>query len=70
MSSSVGSDSRRNSDTIVRFRSSSEVLFWNSVDSLECELNAVIHRGRFSEEEDGRIREGSSGKFTGIAFYS
>uniref|UniRef100_A0A0R3S4L2 Uncharacterized protein n=1 Tax=Elaeophora elaphi TaxID=1147741 RepID=A0A0R3S4L2_9BILA len=64
ISSSIGSDSRRNSDTMVRFRSSSEVLFWNSVDSLECELNAVIHRGRFSEVEDGRIREGSSGRFT------
>uniref|UniRef100_A0A1I7VQ48 UTRA domain-containing protein n=1 Tax=Loa loa TaxID=7209 RepID=A0A1I7VQ48_LOALO len=67
MSSSVGSDYRRNSDTIVRFRNSHEVLFWDSVDSLECELNALVHRGRLSEEEDGRIREGSSGRFTVIS---
>ncbi|VDK80972.1 unnamed protein product [Litomosoides sigmodontis] len=60
LSSSVGADVRRSSDTIVRFRSSSEVLFWNFVDSMECELNAVIHRGRLSEEDDGRVRDGSS----------
>lgn len=67
MSSSAGADVRRNTDTatIVRFRSCSEVLFWNFVDSMECELNAVIHRGRLSEEEDERVREGSSGRFTG-----
>ncbi|VDO12851.1 unnamed protein product [Brugia timori] len=67
VSSSVCSDSRRNSDTIVRFRSSNEILFWDFVDLLECELNAVIHRGRLSEEEDERIREGSAGKFTVIS---
>uniref|UniRef100_A0A8R1TQB6 Uncharacterized protein n=2 Tax=Onchocerca TaxID=6281 RepID=A0A8R1TQB6_ONCVO len=65
--SSTSSDSRRNSDIIVRFRSSSEVLSWDSVDSLECELNAVVHRGRLSDEEDGKIREGSSGKFIVIS---
>ncbi|VDM14569.1 unnamed protein product [Wuchereria bancrofti] len=67
VSSSVCSDSRRNSDTIVRFRSSNEILFWDFVDSFECELNAVIHRGRLSEEEDERIREGSAGRFTVIS---
>ncbi|VDO28426.1 unnamed protein product [Onchocerca flexuosa] len=65
--SSTGSDYRRNSDIIVRFRSSSEVLFWDSVDSMECELNAVVHRGRLSEEEDGNIREGSPGRFIVIS---
>lgn len=68
MSTSAGSDSRRNSDVSVCFRSSSEGSLWDSVDSLECELNAVIHRGRLSEEHDGRIREGSSGRFTGTKF--
>ncbi|KAL3990862.1 hypothetical protein ACH3XW_33535 [Acanthocheilonema viteae] len=67
MSSSIGSDSGRNSDTIVRFRSSNEFLLWNFVDSLECELNAMIHRGRLSEMEDEMFREGSSGRFTVIS---
>ncbi|KAM3727252.1 putative endoglucanase [Dirofilaria immitis] len=67
ISPSTGSDSRRNSDTFIRFRSSGEVLFWDSIDSFECELNAVIHRGRLSEEEDGRIRDGSPGRFTVIS---
>lgn len=66
MSGSFSSDSRRNSDTIVRFRNLGETLSWSAVDSLECDLNAVVHRGRLSEDEDGRVREGSSGKFTGI----
>uniref|UniRef100_A0A915PUA0 START domain-containing protein n=1 Tax=Setaria digitata TaxID=48799 RepID=A0A915PUA0_9BILA len=44
MLSSTGSDSRRNSDSIVRFRNSSDLLSWNPVDSMECDLNAVVHR--------------------------
>lgn len=67
MSGSFSSDSRRNSDTIVRFRNLGETLSWSAVDSLECDLNAVVHRGRLSEDEDGRVREGSSGKFTVIS---
>ncbi|VDM98443.1 unnamed protein product [Thelazia callipaeda] len=67
MSTSCTLDSRRNSDTVVRFRNSNEVLAWNCIDRLECDLNAVVHRGRFSEDEDERIREGSLGKFTVIS---
>lgn len=65
MTTSVGIDSRRNSDTFVRFRNAHEGLPWSAVDSLECDVNAVVHRGRFAENDDRMQGSTPSGKFTG-----
>lgn len=65
ISMSAVTNSRRISDSYVKFRNANESLAWKSVDSIDCDLNAIVHRGIFSENDDEKYRRNSSGKFNG-----
>uniref|UniRef100_A0A915BUU3 Uncharacterized protein n=1 Tax=Parascaris univalens TaxID=6257 RepID=A0A915BUU3_PARUN len=55
---------RRSVEGAVRFRNLNDTLMWTSVDAVDCDVNAVVYRGRYSEDDDERRRANSVGKFT------